>query len=61
VILSFPFLFVFKSGPLNYFLPHVTDLDKELEEKEDKEMELILTLLVYVCYSSGIRTDAHSM
>jgi hypothetical protein len=41
VILSFPFLFVFKSGPLNFFLPHVTDLGKGLEEKEDKKMELI--------------------
>jgi hypothetical protein len=43
VILSFPFVFVFKFGPLNFFLPHVTYLSKGLEEKEDKKMELTPT------------------
>jgi hypothetical protein len=37
------FSFLFKSGPLSYFLPHVTYLGKRLEEKEDKQMELIST------------------
>jgi hypothetical protein len=39
---SFLLLFL-KSGPLNNCLPHVTDLDKGLEKKEDKQMELIST------------------
>jgi hypothetical protein len=43
---SFLLLFL-KSGPLNNCLPHVTDLDKGLEKKEDKQMELISTRILW--------------
>jgi hypothetical protein len=34
-------VFLFESRPLNEFLPHVTDLGKELEKLEDNQMEEI--------------------
>jgi hypothetical protein len=39
----FCFIFIFESGPLNYFLPHVIHLDNKLEEMEDNQMEVIST------------------